>query len=234
MAKKIVGKSRVVKVKGHKRNVPGKLKRKKIKKFKRRQKYWGPAKPIKKILIYRLALLFDLKSQNDVDRYFSRKIFGNKETFIHTWQKLPEIIHSGIIGGMQIYEEGPLENVPQKSGLLRKKLMESVLSNKPRTSRGGKVKFPYMMRVGVDLKYAGIVENYDKTVVLQHSSGRNFYKGRTYFADKGDPQAEHNFFTRFPTRIRTATKQGIEEAAKRFNFTNSQVTYFLLESPPFL
>ncbi len=234
MAKKIVGKSRVVKVKSHKRNVPGKLKRKKIKKFKRRQKYWGPAKSIKKKLIYRLGLLFDLRSQKDIDKYFSRTIFGNKETFIHAWQKLPEIIHSAVLGGMQNYEEDFLERVPQKSGLLRKRLMESVLSNEPKKARGGKMKFPYMMRVEVDLKYAGIVENYDKTVVLQHSAGRNFYKGRSYFADKGDPHAEHNFWTRFPTRMRMSTKKAIEEEAKLFNFTYSQVTYFLLESPPFL
>ena len=234
MAKKIVWKSRVVKVKSHKRNVPGRLKKKKIKKFKRRQKYWGPAKPIKKSLIYRLALLFDLRTPKDIDRYYSRKIFGSKEQFIKTWQKLPEIVHSAIIGGMQNYDEESLERVPQKSGLLRKKLMESVFDNKPRRARGGKIKFPYMMRVGVDLKYAGIVENYDKSVQLQHSAGRNFYKGRTYFADKGDPHAEHNFWTRFPKRMRTATKRGMEEAAKRFNFDYRQVIYFLLDSPPFL
>lgn len=234
MAKKQIGKSRVVSVKSHKRNVPGRLKRKKIKKFKRRQKYWGPAKSIKKKLIYRLALLFDLKSQRDVDKYFSRIIFGNKETFIHTWQKLPEIIHSAVIGGMQNYEEDFLERVPQKSGLLRKRLMESISSNEPKKARGGKMKFPYMMRVEVDLKYAGIVENYDKSVQLQHSSGRNFYKGRTYFADKGDPNAEHNFWTRFPTRMRMSTKKAIEEEAKLFNFSYGQVTYFLLDSPPFL
>jgi len=232
MAKKQIGKSRVVKVKSHKRNIPGKLKRKKIKKFKRRQKYWGPAKPIKKTLIYRLALLFDLKSTKDVDKYFSRKIFKNKETFIHAWQKLPEIIHSAVIGGMQNYEEDYLERVPQKTGTLRKRLMESVISNKPR--KGYKMKFPYMMRVGVDLKYAGIVEEYDKSVQLQHSSGRNYYKGRSYFADKGDPHAEHNFWTRFPKRMRLSTKKAIKEEAKLFNFDYRQVTYFLLDSPPFL
>jgi hypothetical protein len=232
MAKKQIGQTRTVTVKKHKRNIPGRLKPKKIAKHKRRQTYWGAARRIRKKFIYRLDLRFNLKSEKDINRHYKKSLFGSREKFIHTWQKLREIISSGIIGGMQIYEEDFLEFVPQKSGTLRKDLMSSILSNKPKG--GKKFKFPYMMRVGVKTKYASVVDKYDQRVQVQHSPGKTRSSGKSYFADKGDPNAEHHFFQKFPRRMHEATREGIEEAANRFGFTYDQVVYFLMDSPVFL
>lgn len=218
------------KVKGHKRRVPGKLKKAKIKSFTRVQRNLGPAGPIKKQFIYSIRLLMDMKKMQDFQKRFRRAIFGSIENMIKVWQQLPSIVESGIIGGMQIWQKEHKKFVPQRTGTLRKELESSLLQNKPR----GEFKFPYLMRVGVPLKYASIVDRMPRSYQLAHQPGKTTSSGRSYFADKGDPDAEYDFFDKFKVRIRNATKKGIKEAANRKNIGYRQVTFFLLESPPFL
>lgn len=222
-----IGTPTVSKVKSHKRKQAGTLKKKKIKKHTRRAHNWGPARPIKKQFIFRINRIHNVRNDKKAFKLFNTKgkgTFKSMKEMIKYVNKLSKVVSDGIIGGIQIYNQQYLEKVPQRSGRLRGELSKSILSNLPKT----RFRFPYTMRVGVNLAYAGIVNNYTSDLVqIQHEAGNP--KG-----NKGDPQSEYQYFDKFPRRMMDSVRMGLERQSQLENLEYDKVKWFLKANPDFL
>jgi hypothetical protein len=217
------------KVKSYKRSSAGTFKARKIAAHTRKATYWGPAVPIRKAFIYRIDTKYKIRTDKQVYKIYQsagKGMFKSLEEMIKYAKALPRVISEGIIGGFQVYREFWLKRVPQRSGRLRETLLQSISDNLPKARR--RFRFPYIMRVGVNLKYAWVVNNYTQDKVqIRHDPGDP--KG-----NKGDPDAEYNFWGKFPKHMMDATRLGIMKQAALENMEYKKLTFFLRSSPDFL
>lgn len=235
-------------VRAHYRRIPGTLQRQRIQAITRRAINWGPARPIRRQLIFRLDKIHKIrrkrnprKQMDEIFKQYSTTIFGpwnarNRRVFVNTYNKLEAVTASAIIDAIMRYVQDETKagigHVPQKGGSLRKALSESLFRNNPKKN---KFKFPYKMRVGVNVKHASIAEAWtpDK-VQVKHQPGQTKSRGRPYFADKGDPKAGYKFWTFFQINIRKKVKQALQDACSRFKLNYNHVKYFIKDRPKFL
>lgn len=184
--------TRKTSVKSHVRNVrnlgsPGEIPRRPIIKFERR------------FTIFAKRIPEDFEIPKNAQSFFTGTPEQIKLKILEYYKKVEQVVSKGIDQGISMFEVNGLKYVSQRSGALRKDVMN--------TLRDHRKTFPIIVYIGAPhTKYAKILNRATpSTMQLQHNAGKQMSgTGNSaspyaknpypYNAGKGDPEAQYQFF----------------------------------------